>query len=180
MLDKQKIITYALMGLGVIVLVTLSYFLRPERETIMPLPPQVKEEEPSTMIIDIKGEIKNPGVYKVKTGARLYEVINLAGGLTIHANLYAINLALILQDQSSIIIPHKEESIEEKDPYKLISISEAEHIVLVTLPNIGPATAQAIIDYRETHGPFETIEDIMNVRGIGVATFDAIKDLIRP
>lgn len=129
--------------------------------------------------IDIKGEVRVPGVYKVSNGTRLYQVIEQAGGLTKDADVLGYNLSLVLSDQQVIVIPNKAQEFDY-DEESLISISTASLQLLMSLPNIGPATAQAIIDYRNEHGHFQTIEEIMNVRNIGVATFDAIAPFIRP
>ena len=139
-----------------------------------------RQQEPF-IYVDIKGEVKHPGIYKVPYGSRLYTIINQAGGFTENANQYTVNLAQRMHDGSMIIVPHINqpvEDVENKDDR--ISISQASLEQLIMLPNIGPSTAQAIISHREEHGPFETIEAIMDVRGIGLATFDAIKPFIRP
>lgn len=130
--------------------------------------------------VDIKGEVANPGVYKLDSNSRLYEVISLAGGLTIDADVYQINMASLLTDEMNIYIPSIYDDVVVDIPTEpsLIDINQANETLLETLPGIGPSTATAIVDYRIEFGYFGSIEDIMNVPGIGETTYDNIKDLI--
>mgnify|MGYP001152331882 CR=1 FL=1 len=142
----------------------------PNAEAISP-----KETTPY-ITVDIKGAVLNPGVYIMDVDSRMYQLIDKAGGVLKDANLDHINLAMFLSDAKSYTVPKEGEAIPViENP--LININEASIERLSSLPNIGPSTAQAIIDFREDE-PFKTNEDIMNVRGIGEATFEAIKDLI--
>jgi competence protein ComEA len=141
------------------------------------------EEVVEYIYVDVKGYIKNPGVYKLDKDARLFQVITLAGGLQDEADSLAINLSMSLKDEMSIYIPsiHDNEPIyvtPEEDEDFLIDINQAGLVLLQTLPGIGPSTAQNIIDYREEYGYFDVLEDIMNVPNIGESTFEQIKDLI--
>lgn len=145
-------------------------------------------EEKTYMYIDIKGQVDNPGVYKVESDTRLYQLIYKAGGLTGEADEAAINLSLILIDQNVIYIPSYDDAFpslgliaEEpivSDLTELININTATHEQLMILPGIGESTANTIIEYRTTNGLFETTENIMDVPGIGDATFENIKALI--
>ena len=129
------------------------------------------------MYIDIKGHVKNPGVYKVLVNYRLFQLLKLAGGTTSKADTLAINLSLKLHDQQVVYIPSYEDNypiISEvvDDPSQgVININSASLQLLDTLPGIGPSTAQSIIDYRTEVGFFESVEDIMNVTGIGESTY---------
>jgi len=141
------------------------------------------EEVVEYIYVDVKGYIKNPGVYKLEKDARLFQVVTLAGGLQDEADSLAINLSMSLKDEMSIYIPsiHDNEPIlvtpiEQED--FLIDINQAVLVLLQTLPGIGPSTAQNIIDYREEYGYFVVLEDILNVPNIGESTFEQIKDLI--
>jgi len=141
------------------------------------------EEVVEYIYVDVKGYIKNPGVYKLEKDARLFQVVTLAGGLQDEADSLAINLSMSLKDEMSIYIPsiHDNEPIlvtpiEQED--FLIDINQAGLVLLQTLPGIGPSTAQNIIDYREEYGYFVVLEDILNVPNIGESTFEQIKDLI--
>lgn len=152
---------------------------------------QVEEMGENVMIIDIKGEVKKPGVYEVKRDDRVIDVITLAGGLTDLADERQINLAQKLEDEMVIYVPKEgEEDVEiaaissmqtkmtQADGEELIRLNEASSEELQTLQGIGPAKAEAIIQYRDEHGPFQHVEDLLNVSGIGEKTLENIKDEI--
>lgn len=138
-----------------------------------------------TIFVDIKGAVKNPGSYEMKTGDRLKDLIIKAGGLT-HDNLDCINLSHILNDEENIIIPEKNETCETENSLThssgektdTININIATKEELETLTGIGSTRAEDIITYRESNGEFFAIEDIKNVNGIGETTYDNIKDNI--
>lgn len=128
------------------------------------------------IVVQIVGEVNNPDVYEIESGMRLYDLIKLAGGFTENADIESINLALLLTDQMKITIPSILDEQETK--IKKININTADLTLLMTLNGIGEVKAQAIIDYRMKHGPFKTIEEIMKVKGIGLKTYEKIKDYI--
>ena len=151
------------------------------------------EYSPHTEIIPsifvfITGEIYNPGVFELYYGQRVFEAIDLAGGLTSYANENAINLAAVLFDTQHIIVPHIDDEIEiltqqspnlaQDSASLLVNINTASSIELQTLPGIGPSRASSIISFRENNGAFASIESIMNVSGIGQSLFDSIRHLI--
>lgn len=128
------------------------------------------------IVVQIIGEVNNPDVYEIQLGMRLYDLINIAGGLTENADVEAINLALLLTDQMKITIPSIFD--ENETNIKKVNINTADVKLLTTLNGIGEVKAQAIIEYREKHGPFKTTEEIMKVKGIGLKTYEKIKDYI--
>lgn len=141
--------------------------------------------------VDISGEVKDPGVYKVTTETRLFEVIDMAGGLTGKADTNSLNRAEKVTDGQKVIVRAiGETNDQEYDSYDQnyygeedvsggkVNINIADIEALQILPGIGPQKAKSIIDYREQNGYYSTIEEIMNVSGIGERTFDSIKDMI--
>lgn len=143
--------------------------------------------------VDIKGEVRDPGVYQLSNGARVMDAIESAGGLTNEADEDQLNLALLLSDQMVIVVPNINQTLEEEfsmvnyfanetdeDPHNelKININVADVAELTLLPGIGEKKAQAIIDYREEYGSYQTIEDLMNVSGIGQKTFDKLSSMI--
>ena len=161
--------------------------------------------------MDVKGYVSNPGVYKLKKGTIVNDVLIAAGGIKENADTLCVNLSKKLHDEMVIYLhskekinkddtnmcpnieneaytPPKEESDkEEKDetPEKegttlkeKININTSDIDTLTTLPNIGKSKAQSIISYREKNGNFKSIEEIVNVSGIGESTFEKIKDYI--
>lgn len=128
--------------------------------------------------IDISGEVNNPGVYEVENNARLYQIIEKAGGLTDQADTNSINQAKYVEDGEKIIIPSKNNvSNNQSDKNGLININTADKEELKEIPGVGDAIADRIIEYRETT-QFKSIEDIMCVSGIGNATFEKMKSKI--
>ncbi len=124
--------------------------------------------------VDIKGEVLNPGVYEVDQELIIEDVVLLAGGLTTDADVGSINMASKVVDGMYIFIPGiKNESSSDK-----VSINSGSLTELMTLPGIGESRALAIIEYREVNGYFSNLEGLMNVSGIGQATFNNIKDFI--
>ena len=161
--------------------------------------------ETSVIKVYICGHIKTPGVYDIENGARLVDLVRLAGGATEDACLEAINLAQILADSQKFYIPSLDEIkngipsfVSEWEDItgnssdslstdmansgsfqnKVININFASLSELVQLPGIGDVIAQDIIDYRNKYGQFKSKEELKNVKGIGEKKFEKIKDLI--
>ncbi|MCL2522112.1 MAG: SLBB domain-containing protein [Erysipelotrichales bacterium] len=123
----------------------------------------------------ISGAIRYPATYVVKKGITVGELIFKAGGVTEEVDVLALEVIknLVLNENKGLIIKSK-----DSENIKLVNINLASLEELLTLHNIGKVTAANIIAYREEHGFFKTIEEIMNVTGIGKITFDSIKDFI--
>lgn len=168
----------------VIVFLTLTFFDQEEEQSVfIPNMETAQVEEIKYIYVDIKGEVRNPGVYKLVTGARLFQAISLAGGITNEADDLAINLALTLSDEQVIYIPNINDEfplfiLETEGEQGLININTASLERLDSLPGIGPTTAQSIINYRSDNGAFLSIEDLLNVPGIGEATLSDIRSYI--
>lgn len=158
-----------------------------EIQSIEEKPENISDE---IMKVHISGEINNPGVYTIKDGDRLDDLVKAAGGFTGLANDKNINLAMKLEDQMKIYIPsiYDIETIDNEastlisetkssDNEGKININTASKEELMTLPNIGEKRAQAIIDFRENE-LFTDIEEIKKVTGIGEKFYEAMKDLI--
>ena len=144
---------------------------------------------PAPIRVHVTGAVCAPAVYKLTPGSIVQDAVEVAGGPAPDADLDRINLALELRDQQQVYVPRQGEADppplvsggepgEDESAAKLVNINTAMAAELETLPRIGPTTAQRIMEHREASGPFETIEDIQNVTGIGPATFDGLKDLI--
>jgi competence protein ComEA len=138
------------------------------------------------IVVHITGAVPRPGVYALPQGARVQDAISAAGGFLAEAEKGGINLARALEDGEQLDIPFVEGyspviptlAIVAPPATEVININTATTLQLDTLPGIGPTTAQKIVEYREQNGPFLSIEDIVNVPGIGPATYEDIKDLI--
>lgn len=144
--------------------------------------PNVEDIEVLYYVIDIKGEVARPGVYEVEADSRIHEVIKQAGGFTSEANEWSINLAEKIKDEMVIYVPHIDEEVQQQwsqtSDSKKVSINQATEIELQTLPGIGSAKASAIVNYRIECGPFQSIEELKNVTGIGDKTFEALQEFI--
>lgn len=153
--------------------------------------PQPKIVE--TIMIDIKGEIKKPGVYQSNKEERVMDVINRAGGLTEKADESQVNFAAHVQDEMIIFIPAKGQvsPIPSQNPSggitsangagpksNKINLNTADENELQNLPGIGPSKATAIVAFRNENGPFQSIEDLKKISGIGDKTFEKLKDSI--
>jgi competence protein ComEA len=148
------------------------------------------------IVVHVAGEVKNPGVYTLSNSARMIDAVLAAGGATARADLEVINLATPLMDSSQIYVPAKgaaerpvfarpqpgvngvQSTQSSPDSGGVVNINRASATELDALPGVGPSTAQAIVDYRTTNGPFGSPEDLLNVRGIGPAKFDAMRKLV--
>lgn len=136
------------------------------------------------MLIHLSGEVKNPGVYKIKENSRLVDLLKLAGGVTSKADIDIINLVQPLTDGQKISIPKRELNIISNTTKKIltgqarININFADIEKLKDLPGIGEKLAERIITFREKNGLFKTINDLKKVPGIGDKLFNKIKENI--
>ena len=151
--------------------------------TIEVTSPNDIDGEEELIYVYVCGQVNNPGIVELRKGARIYEAINGAGGITENGNPDAINQAKTVEDGQMIYIPMigEEYTIEhvESQGDGLVNINTAQVSELTTLPGIGESRANDIISYRESNGGFKKIEDIMNVPGIKEAAFSRIKDYIK-
>lgn len=197
---KEKIIIYV--SLSLICLISFIYIFNNDSEKVE------IESIRRTISVDIKGAVLNPGVKTIEKGSTVSDLIELSGGLLDTADISTINLSKQLDDEMVVIVYTKDEikqlssgnnaiKVVEKECYcpvisnsgcitedftkveqtDKISLNKATKEELMTLKNIGSTKADAIIEYREKH-EFKTIEELMNIKGIGQATFEKIKDNI--
>jgi competence protein ComEA len=189
---------YILMVLLILVVVLGGIFFlrRPEPEPITILPPEptatpVPTPTPRPLCVYVSGAVARPDVYELPHDSIVKDAIEAAGGPTGEADLNRINLARRVHDEEQIYVPQKGEESPPVSPPSgpsssspssqeggKVNINTATAEELDTLPGVGPSIAQRIIDYRTKHGPFQSIEDIKNVKGIGDVTFEKLKDKI--
>ncbi|HCW04148.1 MAG TPA: DNA-binding protein [Clostridium sp.] len=139
-----------------------------------------------TIKVEIKGEVNKPGVYEMKIGSRLEDLIKEAGGLTVKADSDRIpSLAKKLRDEDCIVVANidKAETVvntnsTQDEKSDIININTADKDQLEKIPGVGPVTAEKILEYREEKGYFNSIEDLKNINGIGEKTFENMKDKI--
>lgn len=142
--------------------------------------------EPEELYVYVCGEVARPGVYRLPGGARVYEALDMAGGLTEDAEDTALNQARPLEDGEEIRVPAQGEAgeagesaeVREPEGSGKVNINTADAAQLTTLTGIGPSRAEAIIAWREANGEFTAPEDLKKVDGIADKTFDKLKDEI--
>lgn len=140
------------------------------------------DEVVSEIQVHVAGEVNKPGLYKLEDGSRVWDAVQVAGGFTKNADQNSLNLAKTLEDGEQVMIPAigatstgGEASGSNNGK---VNINTADLATLETLSGVGPATAQKIIDYRNAHGKFKSIEEIKKVSGIGDKTYEKFKDKI--
>ena len=156
-----------------------------------------EDEEEEIVIVHVTGEVKKPGVVRVRVGSRVEDIIKAAGGLTENADISNINLAYVVEDGTKIKIPCTDDEKNEEyitqsigediimqeenknSSNSVVNINTANETELEELPGIGTSIAERIVEYRNKNGKFKNIEDIKNVTGIGNSKFEKIKDLIK-
>ncbi len=172
----------------------------PRGDPVTLLPPP----EPPALVVQVSGQVPHPGLVSLPPGSRVADALEAAGGVLPEGEAGFLNLAAPLEDGQLVNVPAKKQdpepsplalipntgdaartgstpagdSVPEPQSGGLININTAPAEELDLLPGIGPVIAQRIIDYREQHGPFQSIEDIQEVKGIGEVTFEKIKDRI--
>ena len=154
---------------------------------IIPPPTVASEASPaeSELKAYVTGAVRRPGLYTIKEGDRLADLIDLAGGITEDADMQAVNLAVRVKDQDHWTVPTVgEPTVDRPDAATVeptngkVDINTADAKLLEALPGIGETRAQAIIHHREEHGPFKQVDDIVAVPGIGTATLEGLRDLV--
>ena len=145
------------------------------------------ESEKDTVFVYVCGAVNTPGVYEVDRDARVFEALESAGGMTPEASADAVNLARAVVDGEQIYVPTAEEvsqqgagvgteSIPNGTAQSKVNINTASMEELMTLTGIGEAKAGSIVRYREEHGRFQSIEELMEIEGIKEGVFSKIKE----
>src|SRR5699024_2781226 len=158
----------------------------PEQESLVELAERPDNDVETAILADVKGEVKRPGVYEANHGVRVVDIIEKAGGFTENADENQINLAQIVHDEMVIIVPKigEESSVPvsaEQSGSDKIKINQASKEEIEQVNGIGPAKAQAIVDHREENGPFQQVDDLLEVNGIGEKTLENVnEDIVVP
>jgi competence protein ComEA len=142
----------------------------------------------SSIVVYVAGSVVAPGIYRLAVSARVNDAVIAAGGADANADLDVVNLAAAVHDGERVYVPAVGEEIppsievapagEGTSPAEPVNINSATADQLDVLPGVGPATAAAIVTHRLQHGPFQTVEQLGDVRGIGPAKLDALRGLV--
>ncbi|MBG9911085.1 competence protein ComEA [Bacillus xiamenensis] len=149
------------------------------------------ENESSSIVVEVKGAVRKPGVYSFRPEDRVEDAIKRAGGFTRKADTFDINQAAKLQDSMMIYVRKQGEegrqmqsaaadtssgNSSKNEMSQVVNVNQADAAELQTINGIGPAKAEAIIAYREEHGEFQQIEDLRNISGFGEKTIERLKN----
>jgi competence protein ComEA len=153
-----------------------------------PLEPVVSPPARALLVVHVVGEVRRPGLYRLRDGARIADAVRRAGGARRGADLAALNLAAPLVDGVQVLVPARSvpgappaaSPSEGAAPAGPISLSSATIEELDELPGVGPITAQKIVDYRAEHGPFASVDDLDAVPGIGPTRIEQLRELVTP
>jgi competence protein ComEA len=137
------------------------------------------------LVVHVVGAVRHAGLLRLPDGSRVADAVARAGGPTRHADLSAVNLAAPLVDGQQVVVPRRQppgSAVDAGAPASGSKVSLAVATVeqLDELPGVGPVTAQKIVDWRTTHGPFRSVDDLDEVPGIGPAKIEQLRDLVTP
>lgn len=145
----------------------------------------------AVLYVHVLGAVARPGLYTLPGGSRVVDAVGAAGGMTADAEQAGVNLARPLADGEQLVVPHVGDSVQPPSgsvapggasagaaPGGKVNLNTATEEQLESLPRVGPAMAAKILAWRTQNGRFTSIDDLMNVSGIGQKTFDGLKDLV--
>ena len=136
------------------------------------------------LVVDVEGKVRHPGIVTLPPGSRVHDAVDEAGGLRGSVDTSTLNMARVLVDGEQVLVGVEPAAAAPaaggSGPSARISLGTATLEQLDTLPGIGPVTAQSILDYRAEHGSFASVDDLLDVKGIGEATLADIRDQVTP
>lgn len=141
------------------------------------------QEPIDDLVIDVVGKVRKPGIVTVPKGSRVYEAIEAAGGLKGRVDTSALNMARVLSDGEQLLVGQDPAEVPgvaaaPGGPTSKVNLNTATAEQLDTLPGVGPVTAQSILSWRTENGRFGSVEDLLEVKGIGDATLAELRDLV--
>ena len=158
----------------------------------LPLPPAagagVTGLPSSRVVVDVVGAVRRPGLYRLAQGSRIADALTRAGGATAKADLAQVNLAAPLADGEQVVVPRRGAGVAAPGAGSApvggaaapVQLSTATLEQLDSLPGVGPVTAQKILDYRQEHGAFQSVDELDAVPGIGPKRLEQLRELVVP
>jgi competence protein ComEA len=194
-LPPRQLVAYGLAALAV-VLLGAWYLSRGEHDAgAAGPPPAIRVEEDgaegggSGVVVHVAGAVREPGVYRLRAGARVDDAVGRAGGATSRADLRQVNLAAEVEDGRQVLVPERVTAAQAAAsgctaaaptaPGVPLNLNMATIEQLDELDGIGPATAQQILDYREANGGFGSVEELNQVPGIGEKRLASLREQVR-
>lgn len=184
--DRKRLVTWA--GAVALLLVVVLVFTRASRaEPVVAVPatsssPAEASPVGATVFVHVAGAVARPGLYRFPDGLRVADAIEAAGGAVRRSNLDAINLADVLSDGLKIEVPFRGRELAlapvASSTPALVDLNSADQVALETIPGVGPVTATAILQHRTEIGGFESVEQLLDVTGIGPATLEALRPYV--
>ena len=193
MKNKRKIIGSIVIATVFVIFLITGYFINTPAKVdankeIFVNSQTTQTKDSGEITVYINGEVSKPGVYKVKSGSRIDELIKIAGGATVNADTQKLNFAKKLKDEDYIFVNSKNTVVNAASQgaaasgtttsVEKININTATKEELKTISGVGDVTSQKIIDYREKNGGFKTIEDLKKIGGFGDKSLEKVKDKI--
>lgn len=141
-------------------------------------PPSIRvfEQPPQTaLVVQVDGAVVRPGVYRISPGSRAADAIDAAGGFAATADPSGMNQARLLRDGERLTVPHRAAAAQLPDADPRVDLNRATASDLEALPGIGPVLARRIVAHRDRHGPFQRLEDLLQVEGIGPRMLERLR-----
>jgi len=140
------------------------------------------------VVVDVVGAVRRPGLYRLAQASRIADALTRAGGATAKADLAQVNLAAPLADGEQVVVPRRGAGVAAPGaragpaggPAAPVQLSTATLEQLDSLPGVGPVTAQKILDYRQEHGAFQSVDELDAVPGIGPKRLEQLRELVVP
>jgi competence protein ComEA len=192
LLQRRRLLLAVAASLALVLLLGRFAFGSGTTTPAAPLPPPPAGEmsgsgpSSSRVVVDVVGAVRRPGLYRLPQHARIADALTRAGGSTAKADLAQVNLAAPLADGEQIVIPLRGAAAPTGSAKAAssstapVQLSTATLEQLDSLPGVGPMTAQKILDYRQEHGAFHSVDELDAVPGIGPKRLDQLRDLVVP